>query len=113
MMNKMQVAENFAQPAPKKHQEFPSPRVARAAPGGTTGTDRLLRLTTPYMRGHDVEVVQEQLNDAGAGPIGVDGIYGPATASAVRRFQQANGLTVDGIVGPQTRAALSRVAVHA
>ena len=82
-------------------------------PGGAPTTERLLKLTSPYMRGHDVEVVQEQLNDAGAGPIGVDGIYGPATASAVRRFQQANGLTADGIVGPQTRAALSRVAVHA
>lgn len=37
-----------------------------------------------------------------------DGIFGPHTRSAVRRFQARHGLSVDGIVGPQTRAALAR-----
>ncbi|NLW39301.1 MAG: spore cortex-lytic enzyme, partial [Tissierellia bacterium] len=36
----------------------------------------------------------------------VDGIYGPETYRAVRRFQAKNGLRVDGIVGPETAAAL-------
>lgn len=31
-----------------------------------------------------------------------DGIYGPATAEAVREFQSSNGLKVDGIIGPST-----------
>jgi resuscitation-promoting factor RpfB len=35
-----------------------------------------------------------------------DGVYGPQTRRAVRRFQRANGLVVDGIAGPQTLAAL-------
>jgi peptidoglycan hydrolase-like protein with peptidoglycan-binding domain len=42
--------------------------------------------------------------------IPADGIYGPQTRRAVRRFQRANGLTVDGIAGPQTLAALGLTA---
>ncbi|MGY0002978.1 D-Ala-D-Ala carboxypeptidase family metallohydrolase [Micromonospora sp. I033] len=36
----------------------------------------------------------------------VDGIYGPETAAAVRRFQSAYGLRADGIAGPQTFAKI-------
>ena len=36
----------------------------------------------------------------------VDGVYGPITRRAVKRFQARQGLVVDGIVGPQTLAAL-------
>jgi peptidoglycan hydrolase-like protein with peptidoglycan-binding domain len=39
-----------------------------------------------------------------------DGIYGPQTRAAVRRFQSRNGLTVDGIAGPQTLNALGLAA---
>jgi hypothetical protein len=38
--------------------------------------------------------------------IPADGIYGPQTRRAVRRFQRARRLVVDGIAGPQTLAAL-------
>ncbi|AVQ98039.1 hypothetical protein OBCHQ24_02960 [Oceanobacillus iheyensis] len=44
--------------------------------------------------------------DASAPNNGVDGIYGPNTKDAVRRYQIMNGLTVDGIAGPQTLASL-------
>ncbi len=39
----------------------------------------------------------------------VNGVYGPATTSAVRRFQASKGLSTPGVVGPQTRAALNAI----
>ena len=38
----------------------------------------------------------------------VDGLRGPKTKRAVRRFQRRKRLAVDGIAGPQTRRALGR-----
>ena len=35
-----------------------------------------------------------------------DGVVGPVTRGAVKRFQRKNGLITDGVVGPQTLAAL-------
>lgn len=35
-----------------------------------------------------------------------DGVAGPVTRAATKRFQRANGLTVDGVIGPQTLSAL-------
>jgi hypothetical protein len=39
----------------------------------------------------------------------VDGIAGPLTAQAVRRFQRRAGIAVDGVAGPITRSKLGRL----
>lgn len=58
-----------------------------------------------------VRDVQHALNVLGASPSLVeDGVAGPATASAIRSFQEHAGITVDGVVGPQTVAALQHAA---
>ncbi len=38
--------------------------------------------------------------------VSADGVVGPRTRAATRRFQHRNGLTVDGVIGPQTLNAL-------
>ena len=63
---------------------------------------------------------QQQLSPSGGGGLGADtiaaaqkalgvaadGVVGPQTRRATRRFQRSNGLTVDGVIGPQTLKAL-------
>jgi peptidoglycan hydrolase-like protein with peptidoglycan-binding domain len=53
-----------------------------------------------------VRSLQQQLLARGFDPQGVDGSFGSNTQTAVRQFQQANGLRVDGRVGRQTLQAL-------
>jgi peptidoglycan hydrolase-like protein with peptidoglycan-binding domain len=50
--------------------------------------------------------VQKGLNKILGLKLAVDGVLGPKTRSAVRRFQQQQGLAADGLVGPRTEQAL-------
>ena len=50
--------------------------------------------------------VQRSLNQIMGVRLAVDGVIGPATRSAIRSFQQKQGLATDGVVGPKTKAAL-------
>ena len=58
-------------------------------------------------RGIEVMLLQSTLTKLGFSLGAVDGIFGPRTESAVKRFQRATGLTADGIVGPKTWAMLA------
>src|SRR5690606_32955657 len=73
--------------------------AATAAPA--PGVRRVLRLTTPHVRGDDVRAWQQRMRDRGWA-IAVDGVYGPHSAEAARQFQERFGLVVDGVVGPAT-----------
>ena len=74
-------------------------------PGSPLGT-RLLKRSSPYMRGDDVKALQSSLNALGYSCGTVDGIFGNKTKAGVIAFQTAKGIAVDGIVGPETRAAI-------
>jgi len=52
------------------------------------------------------KALQEQLKEAGYYQDDVDGIYGPATVTAVKDLQKAHGLPVTGTVDKATDAAL-------
>ena len=73
--------------------------IPKAPPPGKTpppGRPTLKRdATGPFVR-----FLQRKLS------VDADGIFGPITEEAVRKFQAGKGLTVDGIVGRQTWAAL-------
>jgi peptidoglycan hydrolase-like protein with peptidoglycan-binding domain len=57
-------------------------------------------------RGAHVRTLQRLLH------ISADGVFGPQTARAVKRFQRSRGLVADGVVGPATWAALGRPGVR-
>jgi peptidoglycan hydrolase-like protein with peptidoglycan-binding domain len=71
----------------------------------TTSTISPWPLVRQGAQHHPVETLQYLLRARGHS-VTVDGIFGPATDSAVRAFQQQKGLAVDGIVGPATWSAL-------
>ena len=70
---------------------------------------RLLYLTSPHLRGDDVEHLQSNLAKLGFDCGKADGIFGPLTVRALIDFQHNSGLVTDGICGPKTLRLLERV----
>lgn len=73
-----------------------------------TKNDNLLRKGD---RGKKVKKVQRKLKKLGFYGGNIDGIFGPKTHRAVRRFQKQRGIAVDGIVGPVTRKNLGKAEI--
>lgn len=61
----------------------------------------------------DVAALQVALRARGLYSGTIDGLIGPGTTAAVRRFQRRAHITVDGVPGRQTRRALGRYGRHA
>jgi|GEM_PF-2890588 len=57
-------------------------------------------------KGAAVSELQVELNQLGYNAGAVDGVYGPKTEAAVKKFQADNGLVVDAVVGPKTWSVL-------
>jgi len=80
------------------------PNLVAVATRPTTGSPGLLPVQY-RQRGGAVRVVQARLA-ANRFCLAVDGVFGPITRRAVRRFQAAHGLAADAVVGPRTWGAL-------
>jgi len=69
--------------------------------GSGRGSASAAPATSPTVR-----MAQQALNDRGYNAGSADGVWGPDTANAVRRFQQAQGLPDSGTLDTQTLSAL-------
>ena len=77
----------------------PKAKPAAKKPAKTT------RLVKQGSRGAHVKMMQTQLNKKGF-KLSVDGIAGPQTIAALKKFQKSKGLVVDGLCGKQTWSKL-------
>jgi hypothetical protein len=76
------------------------------------GQPRLLKPADPPLQGNDVRAVQRALAAASIAAA-QDGVYDPATAAAVARYQKREGINISGVVDAATRQKLGVAAVPA
>lgn len=70
---------------------------------------RLLYLTTPYLRGDDVADLQVRLSQLGFDPGRIDGLFGPDTERALQEFQLNCLVGQSGVVDRRSLLELQRV----
>ena len=75
------------------------PGLGKAAPSTAGPSNSQTEFTIQWL--------QESLNTLVQAGLKVDGSYGKGTQDAVKKFQQANGLTPDGWAGVETQAAIA------
>jgi peptidoglycan hydrolase-like protein with peptidoglycan-binding domain len=79
-----------------------APAAAAAAPAAAPAAP-------PAARGQaNVLGIQKALQRLGYDPGKIDGVSGPQTHAAIKKFQAASGLAADGIPGAKTQAALAK-----
>jgi murein L,D-transpeptidase YcbB/YkuD len=86
-----------------------TPTETTAAPGSEAEPSLRLQESGTLSEGDSgprVRRLQRALARLGL-DVSSDGVYGPGTTEAVRRFQADAGLDADGVVGPQTASAIN------
>lgn len=95
---------------PTPSTEFTPPTVPETTVTETDDADAEDTAELPTlrqgMRGSAVTWLQESLKARGFYTAAIDGVFGPATETAVMDFQESVQLVADGVVGPATWRAL-------
>jgi peptidoglycan hydrolase-like protein with peptidoglycan-binding domain len=83
----------------------------QASPGmsqsqGTQAQPDVSSSASTSLSSETIRQVQQELTDKGHNPGPVDGVLGPQTKSALKDFQQAQGMSASGNLDRQTIAAL-------
>lgn len=60
-----------------------------------------------------VRIAQRHLSNLGYYSGKIDGIMGPGTRAAIKKFQREQGLKSDGVLGSKTQSALDSADIHA
>jgi len=102
---KQSDVERLAMEQAQKVEELKADRAARAYSGRTNVG---IKERVGHKNKEQVKDIQTCLKNAGFYKGEVDGVKGRKTRSAIKKFQEANGLTADGIVGKKTWEALSK-----
>ncbi len=101
----IRTAQVISQTATEIDEQMKQP-AGQPAPGTPVLTpSRILKLTSPNMRGEDVRAWQLVLRASGY-DVDADGVFGPGTDGATIDWQKKRGLTADGDVGPTTLAKI-------
>lgn len=94
------VADGIAGPQTRSAMGLGTGPVLKRRGGGSGRRGRAGRAHRRSQRGGGVRSLQRRIG------VPADGVFGPATEAALKRWQSAHGLVADGVAGPQTRAKL-------